>query len=389
MPTYSRGGIVIDVDLERLKHGTPASDWGKEAYSAIPIYAAQRDTPPALFKLAHETKQMLANPNSALSGIVTLTNLGDQTNSRDPLLCATPTWIFDFPSKGQTKETIVLTSGIHAREWYSQEIALLLVARLINMAATLNDPGNVQLSWWRKCGLRIVVMPIVNLFGYLFTLAGDAKAVQLITPQQDIDAEISNLEASSSRRAHHKVATGSAVCRGNRKVGPWLPDINRNFPVFWGEELGCSRNPLDDDYCGEEAASEAETRAVISLVNRYIPSLVVDLHSYGDDVLVAGGKNPSLLDQTKLSVKISNWLTTVAATMVLDKPSDYAPHFLYPCTGSLEDWVLVKTTSAMLTMELGCHDFAADYLEGQNRKMVIPENLVALFEFFCTHRPSK
>ena len=50
--------------------------------------------------------------------------------------------------------------------------------------------------------------------------------------------------------------------KGCDDVESYGVDINRNFDFAWGDESGASDDPCMDDYHGESAMSEPETRAV-------------------------------------------------------------------------------------------------------------------------------
>jgi hypothetical protein len=282
----------------------------------------------------------------------------------------------------------VIVSGIHAREWYAQEVCLLLVTHLLAECQTLcYSQHSHKAGWLANANLEIVIVPVSNLFGHLYTLAGPHKAVTILTPEAEISKRIAELEAAHGHSRTH-IPTGSGACRGNRKVGPWLADINRNFPVeSWGDTRGASRLPLDDDYCGPRPASELETQAIMTLIKTLKPDLTLDVHSFGNDVLEPGGMDPKALDANKRSVRLSRWLSKIAPKMLLNLKDSYVPRHLYPCSGSFEDWIYFKTDSAMLTLELGVDSFSSDDLRGQKNKLALPKRLMSLFEIFCNHKP--
>ncbi|MET7767147.1 M14 family zinc carboxypeptidase [Nocardia sp. NPDC005366] len=84
-------------------------------------------------------------------------------------------------------------------------------------------------------------------------------------------------------------------------------DLERNFTARWGEP-GSGADPCDDDYRGPYPASEPETGALEGLMSRLfadqrggsadieVPDtaagLVIDLHSFGDYVVIPTGTGP-------------------------------------------------------------------------------------------------
>jgi len=393
-----RHGFVLDVDLKRLELGKPASTWGSEAYDFVPKYCTERDTPPALFKVIHDLKVLCqGNPfktGPRLSDHIQLSTLEQESGVSGAVLGKTPVvrvWLGEpgtEKSKRQPRHKILITCGMHAREWYSQEVVLLLITHLTALAISLVNPATRPLvGWWARANVEFVIVPVVNLFGYLFTLMGPGKAVSWGKSKRNLDAEVAELKATWQYSIGSKALTGKHVCRANRKPLPLEPDINRNFTVFFGDTTGSSDCPLDDDYHGTGPASEPETKAIIALMKHFKPDLVVDVHSYGDDVLEPGGMDPKRLNGSKPSVITSRWLAQEANAILLGKPDTVGTKQLYPCSGAFEDEVLFNTDSAMLTLELGYGSFSADHLQGQQNKMALPGRLMNLFQLFCEQTP--
>jgi len=60
---------------------------------------------------------------------------------------------------------------------------------------------------------------------------------------------------------------------------PGMVDINRNFRFGWNG-FGTSRDPENDTYNGPGPASEPETQAIQTLVEKVHPGIFVDWHSF-------------------------------------------------------------------------------------------------------------
>jgi hypothetical protein len=68
----------------------------------------------------------------------------------------------------------------------------------------------------------------------------------------------------------------SSECRG--------VDNNRNYSVYWGE-VGASRDPCNDSYCGVSSLSEPENQNIVYVLKQF-PNILtaVDCHSFGEDI---------------------------------------------------------------------------------------------------------
>ena len=127
------------------------------------------------------------------------------------------------------KHRVLIVAGVHPREWQ----AVLVVHKLIR--SLFDDPI--------CCGgsTRVDVLPMLNPDGFELSLAH----------------------------------------RGWRGNGNHV-DINRSFEVGWGNagsHHGSSDDKTSQNYRGEKAESEAETRAVSQLLGDGGYSLVLDVHS--------------------------------------------------------------------------------------------------------------
>jgi murein tripeptide amidase MpaA len=170
------------------------------------------------------------------------------------------------PADAQAGNTIVVTGGIHAREWVPPDALVNLAADLLEAHAS-----GTGLRYGRQRfsaddirsvveGLQIVLFPCVNPDG----------------------------------RNHSQ--TANPMWRKNlRLVRPDLSpcvgvDINRNFDALWDfrrhfapdSNVSASDDPCDPQvYVGPAAASEPETQNVVWLLDQYPGTRwFIDVHSY-------------------------------------------------------------------------------------------------------------
>jgi murein tripeptide amidase MpaA len=180
------------------------------------------------------------------------------------------------PVDAQNANAIVFTGGIHAREWVPPDA-------LVNLGADLLEAhtrGTGLLYGGKRFsaddirdtveGLQIVVFPCVNPDGRHHS--------QTVEP----------MWRKNRRRAAN---SPSLDCVG--------VDINRNFDVLWDfrrcfapdSHVSASDNPCDPQvYVGPAAASEAETRNVMALLDRYPRARwFVDVHSHVPAIFYSWG----------------------------------------------------------------------------------------------------
>jgi murein tripeptide amidase MpaA len=172
------------------------------------------------------------------------------------------------PADALGTDAIVITGGMHAREWVPPDALVNLAADLLeaHSGATGLRYGEQRFSAddiRRMVGeVQLVLFPCVNPDG-----------------------------------RHHSQTSSDAMWRKNRRrvdpnLGPRCVgvDINRNFDVLWDfrrhfaadSGVSASADPCDPQvYVGPAPASEAETRNVVALLDRYPRTRwFVDVHSH-------------------------------------------------------------------------------------------------------------
>jgi len=152
--------------------------------------------------------------------------------------------ISDNVAVDEDEPRVLLVSNHHAREIVTPVIALNAITQLL--AGHGSDPDITAIV----DGNEIWVAPVWNPDGYV------------------------------------EVFVGNNLWRKNRRVLPGGVgvDLNRNYPVGWGQGCGGSTSPSSSTYEGPESASEPETQTMMALSADRRFAKVIDFHSSGQEV---------------------------------------------------------------------------------------------------------
>jgi len=256
------------------------------------------------------------------------------------------------------KGKMLITSGVHAREWAPPE----LLARFIEMLVHgYNDNADITTILQRT----------------------EVHAILYVNPDGRFMAE-------KYPELYWRKNLNPIRCGGGYEYGV---DINRNFNFFWGDSNGASDHPCDSDYHGPSPTSEPETQALADYAMKLFPenqrrvnpedrindefgeeieSMYIDIHASGGYVYYPWGhkdaKSPDDEALQALGRKINyfNGYKLWAGSQ---------PDFVYPASGDTSDYMYAKHGVASLGFEIGddfyqeCESFEAE---------VVPINLPAL-----------
>ena len=111
----------------------------------------------------------------------------------------------------------------------------------------------------------------------------------------------------------------------------WQPDVTFTFPPGIDPELRVLANRTNRSSPGAHAGSEPETQALIALIERLDPALVVDLHSPLELIFVRGDVPGTLTEGLARSA---------------DLP--YQDQFVGHCPGAFDDWLIERSTPVIV-----------------------------------------
>jgi carboxypeptidase T len=199
------------------------------------------DAPPSEYTEYDEMVPILQNLANTYPNICKLYDVGDTWENRD-------IWALKISDNVATHEAgendILVDGNHHAREIMTVEVPLYLAKNLCEKYPSEPDVRRIveNVETW--------IIPMVNPDG------------------------------------HNHVFKVYNMWRKNRRDnggGVYGVDLNRNYSYEWGKVPGCSHDPNAGDYCGPNAFSEPEVRAVRDLINNNAHQFkyVLNYHSYG------------------------------------------------------------------------------------------------------------
>lgn len=215
------------------------------------------------------------------------------------------------------RPVVLWNGGQHAREWVSPMTVSYIASKLADDYGS--DPRVTDII----DHTRIVIVPVMNPDGYLYTWSGE--------------------------RFWRKN-------RRNNGDGTFGVDLNRNWGYEWGGD-GASPFSDDDTYHGPIAFSEPETQVMRDLASSYGDELVshIDYHTYSQLILwpfgYAEGVQTPEPDRTffdELSTAMSDEI--LAYSGVFYDPIQSVD--LYPAAGTCSDWHYGDLGVKSLTIEL-------------------------------------
>lgn len=250
--------------------------------------------------------------------VVKLTSIGDSPQGRDIVALK----LSDNPNADEEEPEVILTSGLHAREWIAVEALLYTTYELVNRYGI--DPEVTRLLDSRE----VWILPMLNPDGRV------------------IDGYDDGIDHSRSRNWRKNA-------RDNNSDGAWDVcdgvDLNRNFELGWG--IGASASPCHEEYQGAAAWSEPETEALRQFVLARQARVVTDIHAYGNEIVYPWGylMTPAPDDAR---------LRTIGAQLAALVPNMSARQAGLDGAegGAFDDWAYASGHALTFTLEVGSAD---------------------------------
>ncbi|KAL7449658.1 hypothetical protein ACHAWC_003416 [Mediolabrus comicus] len=269
--------------------------------------------------------------------------------------------ITDTTSIRQSSEKgkLLITSGIHAREYTPTELTGRFIEMLIE-GYNSNDAEITSILQHTEIHIIIHVNPDGRYMAERFPDTYWRK----------------NMNSNDG-------------CKNDEFVGV---DLNRNFDFLWGDKGGASSDSCSDEYHGSGPNSEPETQAVINYAKKVFPvsqrrddpekqmnepldedimGVYIDVHSTGRYIYYPWGHRDATSPNDDAFQAIARKMSHYNGYDLWASGYD----FLYPVSGDSSDYMYAVMGVASLGLELGFN-----WYESCNafENVILPNNLPAL-----------
>jgi hypothetical protein len=204
---------------------------------------------------------------------------------------------------------IALNGAQHAREWISVMVPTCIADRLIHGDAT--DPRIRRIL----DAVSFTIIPVVNPDGYVYSWERDR------------------------------------YWRKNRRGGYGV-DLNRNYGVAWGGR-GSSDNRRSQNYRGEHAFSEPESRAMRDLFTTGRYAAHVDFHSFSQLLLYPWSHSyeppPDAAELGAIADKMASAMYATHGERYKIRPG---ADLMFGASGTLGDWAYGEAKAMSILVEL-------------------------------------
>jgi len=198
------------------------------------------------------------------------------------------------------KQRICIIGGFQAREWVAPATALYILKTLV-------ESNSLEVEQLLDQYI-ITFIPLANPDGYEYSRNFDRLWKKNRVPNSD---------------------------------GSYGVDLNRNFDDHWG--YNCDTNPSSATYCGPNALSEPETRAIRDyIINNGPFYATIDVGSYGQSIVLPFGWTPSVPQKQPVLRSVAEaWKNAIASANGAQHSVQNA-YTVFNSGGSFRDWAFSR-----------------------------------------------
>lgn len=353
-PDLIRGDKPLFLNLDTAKRTKIASEAGKDEALLV-------DTPPDHFYVHRMVRQVLPSCAKTMNDLCE----GDQISKITPAyrfvldVSGERARIADDMSITDDVPEILLISGMHAREWMSQEAVLHMITLMMEEYVMRDDDGNSdnnKLIMW--------VIPCVNLFGMLSSSCDS----------------IVGLECPRDIRPYDRRMT-------RKYCGDLGLDPNRCFPVAWQDNVGLGIE-THQCYSGKAPLQSPECQWLDRFLRAHKDKLILmmDLHNCGDCVYEIPIFNQSKYgnEATARIAEIMRGFLSKSEAHLLGDHIQSSHQKLYDAGGSFIDYCIFWGGVPSLALEVGemKRMFTSDEPIQESRKKELSDLLIRYFPKF-------
>ena len=229
-------------------------------------------------------------------------------------------WLVKFGNL-EAENKILITASIHAREYMSSQLVMrMLEEYVLNFDVLQLDGCTYRQSFDSVC---FYILPMINPDGVSISQFGVDGATQELTKNW--------LQCFNSR---NKLTQIKANANG--------VDLNRNFPIGFGQGPKVSNTPNLSYYPGSNAFSEVETQALGVLLNENNFVTCINYHSMGNVIYYGASTN---------SPEVAEGCKNMAC--MVQSINGYRKEYCGSAIGSFADYFGTVEAAPSVTIEVG------------------------------------
>jgi g-D-glutamyl-meso-diaminopimelate peptidase len=271
-----------------------------------------------------DTSQQIYSYDSMTEDILQL-NLGHEDILSYETIATTAqgrnVWLIKFGNLS-SENKILITASIHAREYMSSQLVMrMLEEYVLNYDVPLRDGSTYRNHFDSVC---FYIIPMVNPDGVSISQFGMDGAIL-----ESTKIWLSTINPSG-RKLHQIKANSNGV------------DLNRNFPIGFGQGGGLSSAPGLAYYPGVAPLTEIETLALSNLIATNKFSYCINYHSMGKINYYGSSKN-----SPENAVRCRDLAALVSSV------NKYTPRHCGVANGSFADYFYSVQNTPAVTIEIG------------------------------------
>lgn len=240
-------------------------------------------------------------------------------------------WLCVMGNRNASRQ-VVVSASLHAREY----LTTLLTMRQVEFCLANYAVGSYEEIPYRELfeDTCFYILPMCNPDGVMIAQEGLDSL-----PTEEMKAFVQNIFETEGRENGYKTLS---VFLSQWKANARGVDLNRNYDALWEDYAKGPDHPESHQYKGASPESEAETQAIVKLINSLSnPVAVLCLHTQGEVVYWNCGQTGEIREQTRAFAELIGSRTEYE--LVNQRNND----------ASLSDWAVLKKGIVSVTVEIG------------------------------------
>ena len=270
-----------------------------------------------------DVSQQLYTYDAMVEDIILLNTGHEDIMTHEPIATTSQgrnVWLIKFGNL-EAKNKILITASIHAREYMTSQLVMrMLEEYVLNFDLPRSDGSSYRQNFDSVC---FYILPMINPDGVSISQFGVDGATQELTKNW--------LQSFNSRNMLTQIKSNANGV-----------DLNRNFPLGFGQEPNISSVPNLSHYPGANPFSEVETQALGILLDGNNFVTCINYHSMGNVIYYGSSTN---------SLEVTEGCKNMAS--IVQSINGYRKEYCGSAIGSFADYFGTVEATPSVTIEIG------------------------------------